>query len=230
MWVNNINRKNDLNLAATGLAHELKGPMSTIKACTEGLLHRLENQKIDQDIFKEYLKIINDEVNRCTFIVDNLLCGLNNGKKSEKQKINVHESLDQILKMLGLQGRCSNIKIVKNYDSRIPIIVGTGYELLQVFLSIIVNAIDAMEGEGTLTIETRAHMGTLFVSINNTGNPISVDNLENIFLPFYTTKAMQGGTGLGLYLARNFVNEVGGNIKVLSDEEDGTTFTITLPY
>jgi signal transduction histidine kinase len=214
---------------ARGIAHELKGPLSTIKACAEGLLNRLEKQKMDQDIFKEYLSIINDETNRCAFITDNLLIGMQNGDPYESQEINVNESLNHVIKMLKEQGRCRELQIVKNFDFNLPEVLGTNYEILQIFLSIIVNAIDAMKGQGVLTIETRSHMDSVYISINNTGEPITADNIEKIFLPFYTTKAMQGGTGLGLYLAKSFIKDIGGAIKVVSDDIYGTTFTIQIP-
>lgn len=220
----------DIKMIATGVGHEMKGPLSTIKACAEGILKRLEKNNYDIELFKEYISIIIDEVNRCTFITDNVLTNLLNGIDSERRKIDVHDSLNQIVKMLNYQGRCRNIKIIKKYDDRIQHVQWAEYEFLQVVLAIIVNAIDAMRGEGTLTIETRLHLDVVFIAINNTGDPISKENLESIFLPFYTTKSMQGGTGLGLFIARNMVDSAGGNIKVVSDELDGTTFTITLPF
>jgi signal transduction histidine kinase len=221
--------KIDKKLLVTGVGHELKGPLSTIKACTEGLLRRIENNNCDVDLFKDYLGIIDDEVNRCSFIADNLLKNLLDGNENEKREINVHDSFDQILNVLNHHGRSRNIKIVKKYDDRVTFVQWNESEFFQVVLAVITNAIDAMRCEGILTIETRLHLDTIFISINNTGSPILERDLEAIFLPFYTTKALQGGSGLGLFIARNMVNSAGGNIEVMSDEQAGTTFTITLP-
>jgi signal transduction histidine kinase len=226
----NDKRKIDKKLIATGVVHELNGPLSTIKACAEGLLGRIEKNNCDVELFKDYLRIIDGEVNRCTFIADNLLKNLLNGNENEKREINVHESFDQILKILNHHGRSRNIKIVKKFDSRVMLVQWNESEFFQVVLAIITNAIDAMRCDGVLTIETRLHMDTILISINNTGTPILERDIETIFLPFYTTKALQGGSGLGLFIARNMVNSAGGSIEVVSDEQDGTTFTITLPY
>lgn len=230
MHLYNDKRKIDKKLMATGVVHELNGPLSTIKACAEGLLGRIEKDNCDVELFKDYLRIINGEVNRCSFIAYNLLKNLLNGNESEKREIDVHESFDQVLEILNHHGRSRNIKIVKKFDNRAAFVRWNESEFYQVVLAIITNAIDAMRYEGVLTIETRLHLDTICISINNTGTPILEGDLETIFLPFYTTKALQGGSGLGLFIARNMVNSAGGNIEVVSDEQDGTTFTITLPY
>ena len=121
------------------------------------------------------------------------------------------------------------LRIVKKYVDKKPIILCSDFGMRQVFSIIIGNAFEAMKDGGTLTLETRVDRSKIYISIHNEGDYIPMEAMKNIFKPRYTTKAAQGGKGLGLFLANNIINDNGGNIRVLSNPLEGTTFTIILP-
>ena len=222
-------RLNSLGMIASGIAHDLNGPLATIRACSQGLLKRLQKEEIDRILFKEYLDIIDEEIMRCMYITNNILRFIQHEKGSYDQGVDIHASLDKTIDMVKLQGRCGERTVVRNYEKGALIVLGNECELRQAFLSIIVNALDIMKADDTLTLETRIDNNSALIFIKNTGDPIPVEHLTKIFDPYFTTKAQQGGTGLGLFLANHIIKEVGGEIRVASNEVEGTTFTIALP-
>ncbi len=112
---------------------------------------------------------------------------------------------------------------------RVPAIPGYEADLRQVFLSVLLNAFDAMKDQGTLAIETELNGNTVLTRIRDTGPGIPPGIISKIFDPFFTTKAERRGTGLGLSIAHKIIREHEGRIDVASEEGKGTTFTITLP-
>ena len=110
-----------------------------------------------------------------------------------------------------------------------PNVLGNVTELMQVFLVVIINALDAMGGEGALTLETGTEGDTLFVRITDTGPGIPPDVMKGIFDPFFTTKSDRGGTGLGLSIADKIIREINGKIEVASEIGKGASFKIILP-
>jgi signal transduction histidine kinase len=122
-----------------------------------------------------------------------------------------------------------DVEILKNYHSEIPPIRWNEGELIQVFLSILVNALDAMENSGKLTLETTINENGIFIKISDTGPGIPPHLINRIFEPFFTTREEKGGTGLGLSIAKKIIEENKGKIEVNSMEKKGTTFTIILP-
>jgi signal transduction histidine kinase len=118
--------------------------------------------------------------------------------------------------------------VIKNYKE-IPVVRGSEGELRQVFLAIVVNALDDMEDSGTLTLETGIEDNMVFIKISNTGPGIPSKLISRIFDPFFTTKSEKGGVGLGLSIARKIITNHNGNINVISEKGKSTTFKITLP-
>jgi nitrogen fixation/metabolism regulation signal transduction histidine kinase len=213
---------------ASGIAHELNNPLATIAVCTESLLKRVRTPEADFSFFENYLNIIEEEIHRCKHITFSLLSFVR-GPSREKQEINLHEVLNKTIELIGFQGRLTNVKVLKNYPEEKLIILGSEGELRQVFQSMILNALEAMEDKGLLTLETGISNNTVFIKIGDTGHGMSPETIGRIFNPFFTTKSEKGGTGLGLSIARKIVEENKGKIEVTSEEGKGTTFTITLP-
>jgi len=213
---------------ASGIAHEINNPLATIAACTEALLNRMEKEKIDSILFQSYLRIIEEEIDRCKSITTSMLSFVRK-VDNEKKGVIINEALDRAIEMVTFQGRLKNVVYLKNFQTEMPQVQGNESELRQVFLTIIVNALDAMEDKGTLTIETGTEGNTVFVKISDTGPGIPSDLIGRIFDPFFTTKSEKGGTGLGLSIAKRIVQENNGRIDVASEEGKGTTFTIILP-
>lgn len=114
-------------------------------------------------------------------------------------------------------------------DEGLPNVNGDPAQLNQVFVNVVVNAIQAMPNSGTLTIKTMSHNGWVSILVEDTGQGIEEENMNKIFLPFFTTKEVDEGTGLGLSVVYGIVNEHGGTIEVDSKKGQGSTFTIKLP-
>jgi len=216
-----------LGQMASGVAHEINNPLAAIAGCAEGLLNRLEKGQIDPELFKNYLKIIEEEISRCKYITTNMLSFV---RKStyEKKEIRLDEALEKTVEVIGFQGRLKKVEVKKNYREGL-IINGIEGELRQVFLAIITNALDAMNDNGTLTLETGIENNMALIKICDTGIGVSPYNISRIFTPFFTTKSETGGTGLGLSIANKIISNHGGNIRVNSAMGKGTTFTISIP-
>ncbi len=235
-----------LGQMASGIAHEINTPLATIAACNEGLLNRVERENIGSLLFRSYLKIIEEEIERCKKITSGMLSFV---KRTDHQKreIDVNEVLDKTLDMVSFQGRIKDVEVSSSLQRRIPKVLGNDGELMQVFLSIVVNALDAMGDKGTLTLETGVENGErvlsstnpplekggqggfVFIKITDTGPGIRPDVVTRIFDPFFTTKSDKGGTGLGLSIANKIVKEYNGRIDVASEEGKGAAFKIILP-
>ena len=213
---------------ASGIAHELNNPLATIAACTEALLNRMEKEKIGPLLFQSYLRIIEEEINRCKSITTSMLSFVRK-TDNEKQGININGALDRAIEMLTFQGRLKDVVYLRNFQTEMPQVQGNESKLRQVFITIIGNALDAMEDRGTLTIETGTAGNTVFTKISDTGPGIPPHLINRIFDPFFTTKVEKGGTGLGLSIADKIIKENNGRIDVMSEEGNGATFTITLP-
>lgn len=220
-------RLSALGQMASGIAHEINNPLATISACADGLLNRMKKGKSAPEVFENYLKIINEEVMRCKNITTSML-SLVRKTTYEKKDVAVNEVLDKTLELIGFQGRLKTVDVITNYQGK-PVIHGSEGELKQVFLSIIMNALDAMDDRGTLTIETGLEDRRAFIIIKDTGTGISSEDVNRIFDPFFTTKIERGGVGLGLSIASKIVAENYGKIDVVSEQGSGTTFSITLP-
>jgi two-component system NtrC family sensor kinase len=131
--------------------------------------------------------------------------------------------------MISLQARLKEVEILKNLHKEVPSVLGNEGELIQAFTSITINALDAMEDDGTLSFETGPDGHRVLIKISDTGCGIPSDLIHRIFDPFFTTKSERGGTGLGLAIAKKIIEENSGRIEVASEEGKGTSFTITLP-
>jgi signal transduction histidine kinase len=192
----------------------------------------MEKKQINAALFESYLKIIDEEIILCTRIITSMLSFLRKkgeGKEDVESQVDIHEVLDRTLEMISFQGRLKEVEVLKNYQERMPLIRGNEGELRQVFIAIILNALDAMEDKGRLELETAIEGNAVFIKIRDTGPGIPSDFMGRIFDPFFTTRPEKGGTGLGLSIANKIIKENNGEIGVATNEGKGTTFTITLP-
>jgi two-component system, NtrC family, sensor histidine kinase AtoS len=216
---------------ATGLAHEIKNPLAGIKLSIEFLSHSLEKNLIGED--KEILARVIDEIKRIESLIKGLL---NFARPPLPQFVNtdVNTVLDSVASLV-LQnqsrtpGASGSIALVRDLDSRLPEILADPMQLRQVFLNLILNAVDAMKDGGSLGIKTRFDAATLSVRVelSDTGRGIDAAVIGKLFQPFFTTKSK--GTGLGLAISKRLVEDHGGKISIVQNSAGGATFIITLP-
>jgi len=214
-----------LGKLAAGIAHEINNPLGGILLYSHLLLEDLGNDSPYADNIKKIIK----ETTRSKEIVKGLL-EFARPKEPEKAVININDVILYSLGIFEKQALFQNIRIKKDLTDDSAKIVGDASQLQQVFMNIILNAAEAMNGEGDLIVKTYVDgKGNVLAEITDTGCGISKENISRIFEPFFTTKPVGKGTGLGLAISYSIIKRHGGDIRVKSEEGKGTTFTISLP-
>ena len=215
-----------IGLLAAGVAHEVNTPLTGVSSYTQMLLGMLS----ENDPKHALLQKVRTQAERATNIVNNLLNFSRTGNATEFADLDIARVLDDTLQLLEPQLRRSQIEIVRVYNPETPGVFGNAGKLQQVFTNLILNARDAIPDGGRITIVTSgADDGSLAVEISDTGVGIAPENVAKIYDPFYTTKGVGQGTGLGLAVTYGIVQEHTGRIGVESVPGHGTTFRITLP-
>ena len=217
-----------LGQMAASIAHEINNPLAAILGCAEGLLNRVKQDRYDPILFKNYLTIVQEEIERCRKITTGMLSFVRKSA-AERSTMDIHAVLDRTLEIIGLQGRLNRVEVRKTYSHENGSVFGSEGELRQVFLSLISNALDAMRERGVLAIGTAGGDKGLVITISDTGIGIPPENINRIFDPFFSTKSEQNATGLGLSISRKILGNHGGEISVSSEQGKGTSFTIILP-
>ncbi|MFH1892476.1 MAG: ATP-binding protein [Candidatus Zixiibacteriota bacterium] len=218
---------------AAGIAHEINNPLASINE-EAGLMKDLMDPTLGEPVkpeeLKHYLDSIQESVFRCRDITRKLL-GFVRKTDIELRRQDVHRLIDEVVDgLLGHELSVSNIKIVRTYATDIPELLTDGNQLEQVILNILNNAIDAMDDKpGGIDITTKRAGEFVMISISDTGKGISQEQMENIFMPFYSTKEVGKGTGLGLSVSYGIVRSLGGKITVASELGRGSEFTIVIP-
>jgi len=214
----------DLGIIAAGVAHEINNPLAVIRGNIEVMEMCLPSEHAN----REEVGIINEQVERIARIVGNLLAFARQ-KTLRRGEVDIHGLLDGIIGQIGHQIPMEAVTVVREYAPDLTVIQGDGGQLRQVFTNLILNAVQAMDTRGILTLATRglAPLGGCEVSISDTGRGIRPDDLKKIFTPFFTTR--DAGSGLGLSISYGIIKDHGGDIKVSSVEGEGTTFRVTIP-
>jgi len=209
---------------ASGIAHEINNPLTGIIGTAELMLENLmENSQL-----REFtMDIINYAQSAAEIIKD--LTSYSRREEGRLALVDLHEVIDTSLKLAQRGMKFNGVKVQKILEP-LPKIEGNPNELRQVFLNLIMNAIQAMNGKGILTIECRQSGGNVQISVSDTGHGIEQENIEKIFNPFFTTKEPGLGTGLGLSIAHQIIYNMGGRITVESIPGEGTTFYILIPF
>ncbi|MFQ5989165.1 MAG: PAS domain-containing protein [Candidatus Methylomirabilales bacterium] len=233
---------------ASGIAHELNNPMATIASCAEALLKHsrdLTPALQDAEYLRQYPRIIEDEVYRCKGILAGL-SDLSREGGGEQRPIDLSALLEGTLRVLGYEVRSRGITVKHDFDDGLPLLVGNEAELRQAFLALLINALEAMDAGGILTVRarmtgsrTRASLGLpaalrssvhgIQVEIEDTGRGVSPDLLPRVFEPFFSTKPPGKGAGLGLYIAEGIVSAHGGRIDIHSVEGKWTVVRVYFP-
>jgi hypothetical protein len=184
----------------------------------------------DTDPKHALLQKVRRQADRASDIVNNLLNFSRTGSATEFTEVNVHRVLDDTLQLLETQLRRNQIEIERAYDPELPMAFGNAGKLQQVFTNLILNARDAIPDGGVITLFTASTPNdSIVIEVADTGIGIAPENVAKIYDPFYTTKGVGRGTGLGLAVTYGIVQEHSGHISVESTPGRGTTFRITLP-
>jgi two-component system NtrC family sensor kinase len=145
------------------------------------------------------------------------------------ETVDVHGLLEQVLAMKEVDLSVSNVEVRKEFCSGRPEVFVTRNQLEQVFINLLNNARDAMDGAGRVTLRTRRVGKGVEIDVEDTGCGMTDQQMENIFFPFFTTKGVGKGTGLGLSISYGIVKSFGGGIEVVSEVGVGSRFTVVLP-
>ena len=215
-----------IGLLAAGVAHEVNTPLTGVSSYTQMLLGMLS----ETDPKHALLLKVRRQAERATNIVNNLLNFSRTGDASEFTELDISRVLDDTLQLLEPQLRGNRIEIVRDYDPDSPVVFGNAGKLQQVFTNLLLNAKDAIPAGGSIRISTiPAEDHSLTIEVSDSGMGIAPENVAKIYDPFYTTKGVGRGTGLGLAVSYGIVQEHSGHISVESNPGRGTAFRITLP-
>jgi PAS domain S-box-containing protein len=213
-----------IGLLAAGVAHEVNTPLTGISSYTQMLRERVGKS----DPGDALLEKIEKQAFRAAKIINNLLNFSRSGS-GELESLDVNKLVLDVMSLLEHQLDGARIKVRKELAESLPDVRGNENRLQQVFFNLILNAKDAMPRGGWLTLATRADDDTVVVEVADTGHGITRDDIKRIYDPFFTTKGMGRGTGLGLSVSYGILQEHGGAIFVDSVPGQGTTFQVTLP-
>ncbi|HYY97028.1 MAG TPA: ATP-binding protein, partial [Pyrinomonadaceae bacterium] len=215
-----------IGLLAAGVAHEINTPLTGVSSYTQMLLGMLA----DTDPKHALLQKIRRQTDRATGIVNNLLNFSRTGGATEFAEVDLNRVLEDTLQLLEPQFRQANVEIAREYTEDLPRVNGNAGKLQQVFTNLLLNARDAIPDGGRITLSTTSDERDLVnVEVKDTGIGIAPENVARIYDPFFTTKGVGRGTGLGLAVSYGIVQEHSGHIAVESAPGRGTTFRITLP-
>ncbi len=209
---------------ASGVAHELNNPLNNIYLSAQVLAKEAGEQCTPAA--KEAVNDIVGQTERVKRIVGDLL-EFARGREPQLEHIELCGLIYNVYGRLGSTRGLENIRFSLDADPQRIVISADQGQLEQVFNNLFANAVDAMQGRGNLFVKVRMESGSAAVRISDTGRGIPRESIDKIYEPFFTTK--NKGTGLGLAIVYNIIKKHGGDIKVESEEGEGTTFTITLP-
>lgn len=217
-----------LGRMAAGVAHEINNPLTGVVTFAHLMKKRFPPDTTDS----EDLDVIIEQAERCAKIIKNLLT-FARATPSEKGKININNIITRTMQLVKNQEKFHNVKFTLDLAETPFITHGEGTQFQQICLNMFLNATDAMNLRGDITVKSHRveEDGKPFVEVifTDTGSGIKEENLSKLFEPFFTTKPVDKGTGLGLSVSHGIVKHLGGSIKVKSTLGKGTTFLVRLP-
>ncbi len=211
-----------LGRLSAGIAHEINNPLFSISGFTEAIVDETDPEKI-----QKYAKKILKNSRHIAAIVQNM-SGYVRDNKDSIQEVNVNERLEGALEIALTASYSDDVELQKSC-SDLPLIKAKPEEIQQIFVNIMTNAVQAMDGKGKLSISSVHANNLIVVKIQDNGPGIPPDYLSKVFDPFFTTKEQGKGTGLGLNIVHRMVLKYGGEIHIDSKVGEGALFTVTLP-
>ncbi len=208
---------------AAGVAHEIGNPLTSISSLVQILQRRSQDSFISEQLIN-----IKENIDRITKIVRELV----DFSRPPSYETAVQDITDVIKTALGIvkyDKRIRKVKFETDFKDELPAVSVAADQLLQVFINILINALDAIDGNGTIFLKSDFDKVNIYVEITDDGCGMDEQTIEKIFDPFFTTKEVGKGTGLGLSVSYGIIKRFAGEIKVNSRINEGSTFIITLP-
>jgi signal transduction histidine kinase len=212
-----------LGTLASGIAHEINNPLYGILGTAEVIVDEAEGEEI-----KLHANEIIDYTMQASDIVKDLSAYSRSLREEKTKDVNINDVLDETLRMISYSPKFIDIKVEKEF-AEVPSIFGIGGEIRQVFMNIMNNAIQAMDGRGSLRLVSKVNDNFIVTTIEDSGPGIPESLLSQIFDPFFTTKPPGEGTGIGLTIVYRIVTKYNGFVSVASKLGEGTIFTIKFP-
>lgn len=209
-----------LGSIAASVAHEIRNPLSSLRMTAQ----LLEKRAPDEEKFREPLRVIREEIDRLDLALEEVL-SFARPREPESKPTDLTATLESILQLLGHQLEHAHIEVVFSMES-LPMVQADEHQMRQVFVNLILNAMQAMPGGGKLTISFVRVEENLLIRFADTGKGIPEERRNKVFEPFFTTR--EGGAGLGLPLSKRIIEQHGGSIGFTGGAA-GTAFTISLP-
>jgi len=227
------NRLSAMGIMAAGMAHEINNPLVAISTFLQMLPHKYAEASKDREYWEELYGVAVREVERIRLLVHQLLSYSKVTQSEKFEPVSINEILQEMVVFVENEAKKKGIHIKREYGADLPAGLMDRNRMKQVFLNILLNAVQATGRGGTIIVTTRYIVEDpenqfLQVAISDTGSGISQENLEKLFTPFFTTKESEG-SGLGLMTSHHIVDEHRGMIDVKSELGKGTTFTLQLP-
>ena len=224
-----IEKRASLGFLISGVTHELNNPLNNISLTAETMKEELK--ELTHEELEEFIQDIITQSERAKHIIEDLLDFAGARKSTAMEKVDIINAVEEAINLVANELRVSNIQLNMDIPDKACFVKGNRTKLEEVFINIIVNAIHEMKDKGTLTVRAvpDAVDKNILIKISDTGRGIPEENIKNIFEPFYTTKEVGEGTGLGLSVSQGIINDHNGDIDVESTVGVGTTFIIKLP-
>ena len=207
-------------LLAAGIAHEVGNPLASISS----LVQLLNRRNIDDET-RSKLSLVDDQLRRIQRTLRELV-DFSRPAVYERSRGDIHSVHDTALNIAKYYKRKKGKQILTDYSQQLPILMIVRDQLVQVFLNLILNAMDATEEGGAITIRTSRDADGLRIDVIDNGHGVPHECRERLFQPYFTTK--ETGTGLGLFVCRNIVEQNGGRIDLTETSPRGTAFTVWL--
>ena len=222
----------DVGQLAAGVAHEINTPLASIALRAEALLRKAENPPLADlpgfEVFPRYLKTIEEETFRCKKIISSLL-QFSRSQRPEVRETDLNALCQDASDLVGHQARIKQVRMELRLQPDLPRVRADDGQLRQALLALIMNALDAVQVGGRITLETTRRADEVLLTVADDGAGIAVEHLDKIFSPFFSTKPIGQGTGLGLAVSHGLVAAHGGRIEVSSAVGAGTRMCIVLP-
>jgi signal transduction histidine kinase len=208
---------------AAGVAHEVNNPLAGVLASIENM----RDNPDDEEMRDRYLKLIADGLKRIERTVANLL-NFSRPREIKLERTSINHNLRHVVELVGYQLRAAGVEVKMDLDSDSAAVEADHFQMEQLFLNLVLNALDSMREGGTLYLRTRVRGGKVIAEVRDTGHGIPAEIRDRIFDPFFTTREVGEGTGLGLAVSGSIVAAHGGRIELETAIGRGTTFRVIM--